>query len=219
MAEHVLAMMLALARGVDRMLRAQSKRCWDRGPVRCELLGSTALVVGLGDIGTEVAARCKALGMRVLGVRRRVERGGTTAVDTVVGFDGVDAVLPEVDHVVLALPGTPHTARFLDARRIGLLKRGAYVYNVGRGSAIDEAALVDALKEGAIAGAGLDVFEREPLPAESDLWSLDNVVISPHCAGSTEDYGERFAAILVENIQRYLKGEPLRNEVDRFFGY
>lgn len=222
-AEHVLAMMLGLARGIDKIVASNRERRWDRrtgeGLVRGGLCGATLAIVGLGDIGRALAVRAKAFQMTVLGVRHRPSLPRPPGVDEVYGEDGLDDVLARADHVVLALPATPRTDQLLDARRLGLMKRGAYVYNVGRGNAIDEAALVRALESGALSGAGLDVFATEPLPPDSPFYELENVVISPHSAGFSADYAERFGTLFADNLERYVTGRPLENVVDRDRGY
>jgi phosphoglycerate dehydrogenase-like enzyme len=221
-AEHVLGMMLALVRGIDRMVILKQEAHWGRavpGLVRGGLSGKTLAIVGLGDIGRALAVRAKAFDMRVLGIRRRPSLAPPPGVDEVHTEDAIDAVLPRADHVVLALPATPRTDRLMDARRLALMKRGAYLYNVGRGNAVDEAALAQALRDGTLAGAGLDVFATEPLPSESPLYGLDNLVITPHVAGYTDSYAERFAALFVDNLRRYVAGQALENVVERERGY
>ncbi len=217
-AEHVMAMMLALVRRVPLFVRQADRREWVRG-VRCgEISGATCGIVGLGDIGTEVARRAKAFGMRVLAVKRTLT-DRPDFVDALWDAAGLDELLAESDHVVLALPGTRHTQHILDAERIGRMKQGACVYNVGRGSAIDQDALIAALQAGRLGGAGLDVTSPEPLPPESPLWAMDNVIISPHCSGSTPHHHERLAEIVLTNLDRLVHDEPLTNVVDRHWEY
>lgn len=218
MAEHALALILALTRGVDQMVEAKATSTWNSRAGRGEVFGKTLTVVGFGKIGTAVAERAKCFGMRVIGVRRRVAEKPVCA-DELIGIDELDVVLPRTDHLLFVLPGGPHTRHVLDARRLKLLPPHAMVYNIGRGNAIDEAALADAILNARLGGAGLDVFESEPLPAASPLWGLPNVIISPHTAGRTSNYPARFFEIFFDNLQRFRSGEPLRNEVDRYWGY
>lgn len=220
-AEHVFAMMLCLTRGIPTALRAAGDHVWEPEATRKtldELHGSICGVVGLGDIGTEVAKRAHAFGMRVMAVKRSVG-GKPPFVDELADIGGLDRLLGVADHVVITLPGTPHTRHLIDARRLSLMKPGAYIYNVGRGSVIDEDALIKHLRDGRIAGAGLDVFEREPLPADSPLWDMPNVIVTAHRAGSTPRHGERLAEIVLRNLAHYLAEEPLQNVVDRELGY
>ncbi len=218
MAEHVLAMMLALTRQIPEAVRAAGEARWRQEVERMELFGATCGIVGLGDVGTEVARRAKALGMRVLAVRRRATEK-PPFVDELYDVSGLDGLLAASDHVVDTLPGTVHTRHLIDARRVGLIKRGAYFYNVGRGSTVDEAALTEALRSGQLAGAGLDVFETEPLAAKSPLWKLPNVIVTPHRSAGSARYMERLSEIVLDNLQRYAAGRPLRNVVDREWGY
>jgi phosphoglycerate dehydrogenase-like enzyme len=217
--EHILAFLLAFGRGLHLAIRAQQRHEWkgsDRG--RFELAGKTMVLVGVGAIGERTAEMAAALGMRVLGVRR----------DPTVGAPGVEAMfgphqlmdlLPEADFVVLTVPLTHETQGMIGERELRAMKQTAYVVNTGRGGTIREPALIRALQEGWIAGAGLDVFETEPLPDDSPLWAMDNVIITSHCADVTPHYGERATEIFLDNLQRYRAGDPLRNVVDKRIGY
>jgi len=222
MSEHVLALMLAFARGLPSSLRAQqrgewmSHRDWDLGVF--EMAGRTVLLLGLGPVGVRTARIAGALGMRVIGVRRNPDTD-MPGLDAVIGPQRLHEAIPEADFVVLALPLTPETKRIIGARELQLMKRSAYLINVGRGETVDESALIGALRDGRIAGAGLDVFEEEPLPEDSPLWGMDNVMITTHYAGSTPHYNERAMAIFLDNLQRYRQREPLRNVVDKRLGY
>jgi phosphoglycerate dehydrogenase-like enzyme len=221
MAEHVLGMMLALARRFPTLVRAQSRRAWrDLETHRevAELQGQTVLVVGLGAVGRAVALRAAALGMRVLGVRRR-EGEPPPGVAALFDLAALPDALAEADHVVVALPNTPGTRGLIDAATFAAMKPGAVIYNVGRGSAIDSAALLEALRSGRLGGAGLDVTDPEPLPADSPLWDMENVLITAHTSGATPRYWERQSALIAENIGRMQRGEPLRNLVDLEAGY
>jgi D-2-hydroxyacid dehydrogenase (NADP+) len=218
--ECVLGMMIMQAKGWPGLFRAQARREWTRFWPRV-LSGQTVGIVGLGSIGREVARLAKTFGMRVLGVRRSgapVE-SGDYLVDEMFGPLDLLKVLAESDYVVLALPLTEETHHVIGELALRSMKPSAYLINISRGAVIDEAALVRALKEGEIAGAGLDVFESEPLPPESELWDMENVIISPHIAGGTPVYMEQAVEIFCDNLRRYLADEPLRNVVDRQRGY
>jgi phosphoglycerate dehydrogenase-like enzyme len=217
-AEHVFAMMLAFTRGIPKALDAARRNEWLGFMNLGELYGSTCGIIGLGDIGTEVALRAKAFGMHVIAVKRN---SGTKPefVDELRDAAGLDWLLASSDHVVVTLPGTPHTKDLIDAHRLSLMRSSAYIYNIGRGSVIEESALVRALQEGRLAGAGLDVFADEPLPTESELWRMPNVIITPHVAGSTPHHGARLAQIVMRNLPRFLANQPLENLVDRYWGY
>lgn len=220
-AEHVLAMMLAFARQLPHYIRAQEQGVWT--PLHAgrvfELGDQHLVILGLGAIGMELAQRAKAFGMRVTGVKRSANPATLPGVDNVVGMDDLDVVLPEADHVVLALPLTDATFKFMDARRLALLRPEARLYNVGRGQLIDQDALITLLKNSKIAGAGLDVTEPEPLPQDSELWRLQNVIITSHSAGHTPKSYERFETLVIENIDRFIAGRPLLNTVDLIAGY
>jgi phosphoglycerate dehydrogenase-like enzyme len=221
-AEHLLALMLAFARGLPALMRAQHEARWEPPPNErvFELSGQTLAVVGLGAIGEELAARAHALGMRVVGVRRRASGDDAPrGVARVVAMDGLDPVLAEADHVAICLPLTAATRHLFDASRLVCMKRGAYLYNVGRGPLVDQAALLDALRSGHLAGAGLDVTEPEPLPADSPLWREPNVIVTAHSAGQTPRSAERYHALLLDNLGRWVRGETLRNVVDKRLGY
>lgn len=220
-AEHIFAMMLAFTRGIAQNVRVQerSANTWRQpGPRLTELYGKTICIVGLGDIGRQTAKRAKAFGMRVVAVKRTAE-DKPAYVDALLTVDDLDEAVAEADHLVLAVPATEQTQRLIDARRLALMKDTAYIYNVGRGSAIDTEALVAALREQRIAGAGLDVVDPEPLPEDHLLWSMENVIVSPHRAGSTPHHGRRLGEIFLRNLPRHLNDQPLENAVDREAGY
>ena len=172
-------------------------------------------------IGEALAARARPFGVRVVGVKhepaRRYDAG--VAVDEVLGLDALDEALPRADHVCLTVPLTDATRHLTDARRLARMRPGAFLYNVSRGAVVDQAALVAALRAGRLAGAGLDVFEEEPLPAESPLWELPNVILTPHVAGATPRYYERTAALFADNLERFLAGRSLENRFDSGRGY
>lgn len=219
--EHVLGMMLSFARGLHRAVRAQVRGVWEPQPADRigELRDACLVVVGLGAIGAELAGRARALGMRVLGVRRRADLGTPEGVERVVSHEDLADLLPQADYVVLTIPYTRRTAGMFGAAELGRMKPTACLINIGRGRTVREADLVQALREGRLGGAGLDVFEEEPLPPESPLWSLENVILTAHYSGVTPRYGERLWAIFLDNLDRYLGGRPLTNHVDRAEGY
>ncbi|HZS00503.1 MAG TPA: D-2-hydroxyacid dehydrogenase [Chloroflexota bacterium] len=214
MAEHVLGYLLALALEVPRALDQQHRRAWE--PYSAPLLrGRTAVVVGLGEIGGEVARLLRAAGLRVLGVNR----GGAPSphADETWPVAALDRLLPRAEILVLVVPLTAETRHLLDARRLALLPRGAWLVNVGRGALVDEPALVAALRAGQVGRAALDVFEVEPLPADSPLWDLPGVVITPHVAGP--DDVAHVADVFAANYARFRAGQPLLYRVDRACGY
>lgn len=238
-AEYVTGMMIALARDFLGYLDFQRRACWpmkpkvhfEQFPGR-ELRGATVLIVGYGSIGREVARQCQALGLRVLAVKRdpytRADRGfilpGTgdpegTVPERIVPPAELDAVLPLADYIVLASASTPETRHLLGREQLRRMRPDAILINIARGDLIDEPELIGALRERRLAAAGLDVFEREPLPPEHPLWQLDNVILSPHIAGFTPRYDDHMAALFAENLRRYVGGEPLLNQVDRIRGY
>lgn len=220
-AEHVLAMMLAFARGLPGLVRAQTERRWKDEGAReriFELGGQTLLLVGLGAIGLATAERARGFGLRIVGARRG-EGPPPPGVDAVVPMARLDEALAEADHVAISLPLTERTRGLFDAGRLAATKPGAYLYNVGRGGTVEPAALVAALESGHLAGAGLDVTDPEPLPADSPLWGMANVLITAHTSGGTPRYWDRGVEVLEENIGRYLAGEALVNVVDVEEGY
>jgi len=221
-AEHVLGLMLAFARQLPALIRAQQAAQWQppRAERLFELSGQTLAVVGAGSIGRALGARAAALGLRVLGVRRSTHPAeDAPGFARVVGIEDLDDVLAEADHVAIALPLTEQTRGLFSAARLARLKRGAYLYNVGRGGLVDHAALLEALRSGRLAGAGLDVTDPEPLPADSPLWHEPGVIVTAHSSGNTPHSFERYRALLVDNIGRWSRGEPLRNVVDLRLGY
>jgi phosphoglycerate dehydrogenase-like enzyme len=219
-AEMIIAMMLAFATRLHTLLRTQKPDERTRDRVireKFELDGQTLCVLGLGDIGGTLARKAKGLGMQVLGVRRSRER-----------FPGLDgqytpgqllSALRQADQVALCLPLTAETRHIIAERELRAMKPAAYIYNVGRGPSIEPRALERALTEGWIAGAGLDVTDPEPLPPDSPLWHLPNVILSQHSSGSSPLNSDRITSILLENLGRYLHGEPLVNLVDTELGY
>jgi phosphoglycerate dehydrogenase-like enzyme len=216
-AAHIMAFVLAFARGLHHYLPRQSRREWrreapDTGVVH--LPEATALIVGVGGIGAETARLAAAFGMRVIGVdARRLD--APAGVAELHKPDALDTLLPRADFVILTVPHTPATEGFMNRARFAKMKRTAFFINIGRGKTTRLDDLVAALKAGEIAGAGLDVFEEEPLPADHPLWTLPGVLITPHTAGFGPYLDERRFEILLDNCRRFVANEPLRNVVDK----
>lgn len=216
-AEHALALMLGLTRRLPEALRNQAAATWrpmiaDPARREQELGGRTLLVVGLGRIGTRIARLGQAFDMRVIGLRRRPREAGDP-VEAVFSPDRLHEALAEADVVALACPLTPETENLVDAAALAVMKPGALLINVARGRVVDQDALVRALTEGRIAGAGLDCFHDEPLPADAPFWRMPNVIVTPHSAGETSLYEGRVIALLMENLGRLRRGEELVNPV------
>jgi phosphoglycerate dehydrogenase-like enzyme len=215
-AEFGLALILMLAKRLNGTMINQQSRRWQH--VETQLLsGRTVAVVGFGAIGHLVGRKCQALGMRVIGIRR--SRESHPNADEMFTLDDLSVVLPRADYVVLVLPQTDVTRHVIGAEQLGMMRKDAVLVNIGRGSAVDEMALAAALEAGAIHGAALDVFEREPLAADHPLWSQPNVVITPHMASDADDWQGRLAAVFSDNLQRYRSGEPVWNQIDKVRGY
>jgi D-2-hydroxyacid dehydrogenase (NADP+) len=203
----------------------QQKHLWGQGlmwhgrPRPRELAGATLGLVGLGSIGRAVARHASNLDMRVIAVREHPEKERSHNVQQVLPISQVEVLLSQSDYVVLAVPVTSKTRGLMEVSRLDKMKPDAWLINVGRGSVIDEAALIDALREKKIGGAALDVFEEEPLSADSPLWELENLLITPHTAGMTDKLWQRHYALISENLRRYLEGQPLLCLVDKKQGY
>jgi phosphoglycerate dehydrogenase-like enzyme len=239
MAEYTTGMMVALARDFLGYLSFQRRSLWPKHPKNHhqqfpgrELRGATVLIIGYGSIGREIARQCQALGLRVVAVKRdptrRVDNGflvpGTgdpqgLIPEKIAGPWDLPKLLPEAEYVVLCSALTAESEHLIGERELRLMRRDAFLINIARGGIVDETVLIQALRERWIAGAGLDVFATEPLPAESPLWQLDNVILSPHIGGVTPRYDDHMAALFTENLRRYVAQEPLLNLVDRSLGY
>jgi phosphoglycerate dehydrogenase-like enzyme len=177
-------------------------------------------IIGLGHIGREVARLSKAFGMRVIATRRSATKlGRARYVDRLMPSKQLQSLLAESDFIAICVPYTPETYHLIGEKELGIMKPTAYLINIARGGIIDEEALIRALDEKRIAGAGLDVTAREPLPTKSRLWDLDNVILSPHVAGGMEDYVVHATELFCENLRRYIAGKKLRNVIDRKRGY
>jgi phosphoglycerate dehydrogenase-like enzyme len=236
-AEYVLTMLLAWFHRLPQLLQWQQRAAWPQRSERATLLrgeelrGKTLGVIGYGSIGRELARLASAFGMRVLAMQRGRDHRDTGFVLPGVGDpegtlparyyspDALSAMLGECDIVVLAAPLTAQTRGMFDAAAFEAMKPGAFLVNIARGALCDEAALLRALQEQRLAGAALDVFHQEPLPADHPLWRLPNVFISPHSSGLSAHYDERAVAVFTENLRRYLGAEPLLNAVDKAQGY
>ena len=217
LAEFVMMALLVHIKDLNRLQRDKTEKRWRQVPTGT-LHSKTLCVVGMGSIGRAVAVRAQPFGVRVVGVKRTVQKDDAAwgYADELYATRDLHAALREADYVVVTLPSTPETYRLLDAEAISAMKQGAYFVNVGRGKVVDEGALVEALKSGYLSGAALDVFEEEPLPAESPLWDLENVIISPHSTASVPGLtNELQAELFCNNLRRYLNGEPLINELDK----
>jgi phosphoglycerate dehydrogenase-like enzyme len=224
MAEHVIGLLLALARNFPDCVRQQDRarwsqqELWDKPQHLTELNGKVLLIVGYGSIGREVAKRAKALDMRVWGVTRS-GRGDRTHAEKLFAAAQLEEALPDADYVLIAAPETAETKHLIGAVQIARMKRGARLINVGRGSLLDEAALIGALESGALGGAALDVVQTEPLPAESPLWRAPNLMLTPHTSAVSDGLWERETALLLELLERWFDGRELFNQVDFARGY
>jgi phosphoglycerate dehydrogenase-like enzyme len=209
--------LLMLNARIPEIVTNQRHARWDQ-IFTPRIAGKTALVIGVGDMGAAAAGAAKALGLRVVGVRR--SGAPHPVVDRMVPVTGLDSVLPEADFVVLATPLTPETQNLLDRRRIGLMKQGAGLFNIGRAGSLDHDALVEALGHGALSGAVLDVHDPEPLPESSPLWHAENVVLTPHVTSDDlDDYLPKTFDLVFANAARLMRGERLVNVVDPARGY
>ena len=217
--EFVLSAILMFAKGAPQAMRAQLKHEWARFAPR-ELSGKTVGIVGLGHIGAEVGRLAKAFGCRVIATKRSAtEPHRGLYADLILPAADLHQLLAESDFVVLSMPLTPETRGMIAEAELRAMKRAAVLINIARGPVTVEADLIRALREGWIAGAALDVFDQEPLPPDSPLWGMENVVLTPHISGGTEIYNQRAVAIFADNLRRYLAGEPLDNVVDPARGY
>ena len=220
--EYIVGVILALGRNLKQYANQQREKRWN--PLGSELLlcGKRILILGAGDIGTGAAKRLKAFGTTVIGMRR-TDRNYPDCFDGMITLDELDKELPLADIVVGCLPGTKETTGLLDERRLRLMKRGAYLVNVGRGSLVDTNALVKVLEEGYLGGAALDVVEPEPLPENHPLWNMEQVMITPHIAGMSFGYSKdtenRIMHICCQNLMRFLEGRELINQVNFETGY
>ncbi len=215
LAEFCAMAMLSFSRGLFRMHELQGSRHWERF-AGTDLVGRTVVIFGHGAIGREVARLARAFGMKAIGVKRSVDGEAPAAhhVDELHAASALPALLPRAEFLVLAAPHTPQTERVLGAREFGLMPEGSVLINIGRGALVDEEAMIQALRSGRLQGAALDVFATEPLPKESPLWTMPNVLVSPHSASTSDRENGRLTALFCENLQNFLAGRPLRNVLD-----
>jgi len=223
-AEHVMGGLLVLTRRFNRMLDAQRERRWIQNELTGDdwpwsVFGHRMTIVGFGTIGQEVARRAHAFGMHVTGIRRNVDQPVPPFVNRIARPDELNAVLRGCDVLVISAPFVPETDRLIRAEQIALLRPGAIIINVARGRIVDESAMLAALQSGQLGGAVLDVFEREPLDVSSPLWSMPNVIISPHSSGVRRDHWAEVIDLFSENLRRFQNGEPLLNVVNSEAGY
>jgi phosphoglycerate dehydrogenase-like enzyme len=216
-AEYVIGLLSVFAKGLVGVVESQRRREWVHRDTE-QLEGKRVLVVGAGPIGRAIGERCLALDMQVRAVARTA-RTGDEVFSSVAGAGELGREVAWAEYIVDALPATPETRHVFDEAVFDAMNPRARFVNVGRGSTVDEAALIRALERGSIAGAALDVFEEEPLPATSPLWGMPNVIVSPHVSGNTAGWREAVVELFVENLRRYLLGRPLRNVVDKARGY
>jgi phosphoglycerate dehydrogenase-like enzyme len=219
MAETVITRMLMFAKNMPAYFENKLEKSWKRSD-SITLSGKTLGILGLGNVGKELARLAKAFGMKVIANRRSViEEGQAENVDRLLPSDKLHQLLKESDFVALTLPLTPDTQKLIGTKEFETMKPGAYIINISRGQIIDEPALIEALESRQIAGAGLDVFKVEPLPPQSKLWDMPNVIISPHVAASMDGYAELATGLFCKNLKRYIHGEELLNVVDKQTGY
>lgn len=210
-ANYVIGVMVLMQWNFPALMRNQSNKIWKRWATK-PLAGQVTGIIGLGAIGQEIAKRVVALGLTAIGVR--ASGNPVPGVSRVFRPEQIEECLRVADFVVLALPSTADTAKLMGEREFNAMKRGAYLINIARGAVVDEIALISALEHKLIGGACLDVFTEEPLPRSSPLWSVPNVIITPHSSGLTTDYDERNAALIADNLHRYHNGESLLNTVN-----
>jgi len=225
MAEHVLGVTIALARRLPHAMRSQAAHHWAQdeleGPssgVRI-LHGARMGIVGLGAIGAELAKIAAPFGFRISAIRRRIDRPAPDGVDEVWTPDRLPDLVAKSDVIVIAAPHTPETKRLIGRRELDVVKRGAFLINVARGKMIDDDAVIEALRDGRLGGAALDVFTQEPLDPQSPYWDLPNVIITPHTSGSLQDYWTPLVALFADNLRRFESGRELVNVVDKMAGY
>ena len=217
MAEYALALMLALAKDLPKTLRLQGEHIWAHREPQ-SLRGKRLVVLGVGGIGTTVGRIASAFGMRVTGVGRK-SRVNVAPFDRIASVAELPDLIPQADFVMLALPLTPDTKGLYSRALLKRMRASAYLINLGRGAVADEAALIEALRAGRIAGAALDVFEVEPLPPNHPFWAMPNVIVSPHMSGDVPEVTSALVELFLSNLARFRRGEKLMNEVDKRLGF
>ena len=218
--EHLIAATFFLKKKLGLYYRNQRNREWkDEGQVTA-IAGSRTLVIGLGSIGGDYARKMSLLGSRVTGIRR-TKKECPDYLEEIGTFEDIDRLLPEADIVAMALPNTPQTYHIMNEERLSSMKRGSILLNVGRGTAIDQEALLKALRNGPLVGASIDVTDPEPLPADHPLWRCENLLLTPHVAGDyhLQETLDQIVELFIDNLGRYAKGRELRNPVDKKTGY
>ena len=211
--DHVMALTLAWARNIPVRVKNQQRRVWDREGGSRELAGMTIGIVGLGEIGKGIARRAKGFRMHVIGVQRDPDEQ-VEFVDDLVASDDLDRVLKQSEVLAIACPLTSDTEGMISDKQLAALPEGAFVVNIGRGKIIDEESLIESLRSGHLGGAGLDVFSEEPLPEDSPLWDMSNVIVTPHVGGQQTNYGGKAAHRFAHNLKLYHEGKPLKWVVD-----
>ena len=217
MAEYAIGTMLSFSLNLRTFQTAQSEKIWLSDGRVTPIAGTTLLIIGLGQTGQATAKRAKAMGMTVLGVRARPQE--TDFVDEVHGIDALPALYPRADYILVCVPLLPSTRGLIGTDGFAAMKPGAVLVDVSRGGVCDHQALITALQSGRMRGAALDVFETEPLPTDSPLWDMENVILTPHCSSVYDGWYQRTAEMFVENLSRYRRGETLHNIVDPTRGY
>jgi D-2-hydroxyacid dehydrogenase (NADP+) len=223
-AEHVMAVLLALAKQLHMVIDAQHERRWAQNELIGDRLpwllkGRTLGLIGVGTIGSEIALRAAVFGMRVIALRRRAARGRVAGVDEILPSTELDTLLGCADVLVIAAPLTPETNNLISTHALARMKRGSVLINVGRAKIVDHEALVAALNSGHLAGASLDVFLKEPLPPEDPLWTLPNVILTPHTSGFRQGHWDDVIDLFADNLRRFEKGEAVRFRVEPALGY
>jgi phosphoglycerate dehydrogenase-like enzyme len=216
--EFALAAILYFAKDFRRMLRNQMAGRWEPFDVE-EIAGQTVGIVAYGDIGRAVATRVHAMGMRVLALKRHAPPAADPLIEKFYAPNELSAMLAQCDYVVVAAPLTPETRHMISDAAFDAMKPSAVIINIGRGPVIDQAAMVRALENGRIKGAGLDVFEQEPIPPGDPMYKLENVLLSPHCADHTKDWLNQAMSFFLEEYERFCNGQPLENIVEKHLGY
>jgi phosphoglycerate dehydrogenase-like enzyme len=223
-AEHVMTVLLALAKQLPYVIDRQREQRWAQNDLVGDRLpwllkGKTLGLIGIGTIGSEIAQRAGAFGMKVIAVRRRADHGGVLGVDQMFAPSELATLLESSDVVVIAAPLTPETHNLIGAAELARMKKGGVLINVGRAKIIDHAALVDALRSGHLSGASLDVFLKEPLPADDPLWTLPNLILTPHTSGFRQGHWDDVIDLFSDNLKRFERGEPVRFRVQPELGY
>lgn len=217
MSDTTLAFIFSFLRVIPTLIRQQDRKEWIKHVWAEEMIDKTIGIIGFGAIGEEVARKCKLLGFRVIATKRKPIQ--SPWVDEMYPASGLETVMKESDFVVVTIPSTPATAKYIGEKELRMMKKTAYYINIARGAVTDEEALVNVLQEGAIAGAGLDVFAVEPLPQDSPLWDMHNVIISPHMSADSPYYMDRAFKYFSENLWKFINGEEMMNEIDKSVGY